>query len=138
MKKIFFDTNLWIRWLLHDNPHQFEQVKSLLTSNESGEIQIYTSSIVILEVSYVLKSVYEFKFEEIVESLEGIQTIKNITILENTNIQLALEFFKTYKIKLSDCFIASQITTNMILCSFDVELAKIKEIKIKTPGDLLS
>lgn len=137
MNKLFFDTNLWVRWLLHDNPYQFERVKSLLTQNESGAIQTYTSSIVLLEISYVLKSVYEFKFEEVLESLEGIRSIKNITILESTNIQLALEFFKSYKIKFSDCLIASQITAGMTLCTFDAELAKIKEITAKTPADLL-
>lgn len=131
--KIFLDTNLLLRYYLKDNPEQFESVANLLLQIEEGQFKVYTSSIIFLEVSYVLKSVYKLSLPEIIDILDSIFTIRGITVLEKTNTKLALQFYKKYKIKFTDCLIASQMPKNTILVSFDEELSKIKEITLKKP-----
>lgn len=135
--KIFLDTNFWIRLFLEDNQEQLALCKDLISKIEGGGLQTYTSSVVFLEISYVLKSVYNLPFSKIIEILDSIFTIRGITIIDKTDIKKALKFYKKYKIKFTDCLIASQIKNEMILVSFDEELSKIKEITVKRPQEVL-
>ena len=134
--KVFLDTNFLLRLFLKDNQEQFEACYNLISQIEEGEFSVYTSSIVILEVNYVLKSVYKLPFKEIIDILDSILEIRGITVIEKTNTKLALEFYKKYKIKLTDCLIASQLPKNTILISFDEELSRIKEIEVRKPQQI--
>lgn len=138
MNKIFLDTNLWIRYILMDNKEQFNLVKTILDLNEKGAVKLYSSSIIFLEISYVLKKVYRFKFEEILEVMHSIRTTRGITIIEDTKTDLALSYFKAYKIKFSDCLIASQLRRDITLVTFDEEVKKIKGITVFSPQEFLS
>lgn len=135
--KIFLDTNFWIRLYLEDNQEQLAVCKDLISQIESGEFQTYTSSIVFLEISYVLKGVYNLPFSKIIEILDSIFTLRGITLIDKTDTKKALKFYKKYKIKFTDCLIASQLGKDVVLVSFDEELAKIKEIVVKKPQEVL-
>lgn len=137
MTKIFFDTNLWIRYILMDNKEQFTLVKSILDLNEKGTIKLYTSSIIFLEINYVLKKVYRFKFEEILEVMQSIKNTREITIIEDSDIDRALSYYKLYKTKFSDCLIASQLPKDIKLITFDTEFKKLKEVNSQTPAEFL-
>lgn len=63
--KIFLDTNVLLRPFLEHNP-QAEVCKKLISKIEEGAFSVYTSSIVFLEISYVLKSVYKIPYKEII------------------------------------------------------------------------
>lgn len=137
MKKVFFDTNLWLRFFLKDNEKQYKIVKKILSLSEEGKFYSYTSSLVFLEINYVLKSFYKLSDYKILKYLTAIKKMRNITILEKTNLDKALIYFKKYKIKLSDCLLASQLKKEIVLLSFDKELTKIKEIVTKFPENFL-
>lgn len=131
--KIFLDTNFWIRFYLEDNPEQLAVCRDLISRIEQGNFQTYTSSIVFLEINYVLKSVYKLPLPKIIEILDSILTVRGITIIDKTNIKEALKFYKKYKIKFTDCLIASQLPKWGILVTFDEEFYKLKEITVKKP-----
>ncbi|MCR4306058.1 MAG: PIN domain-containing protein [Candidatus Daviesbacteria bacterium] len=136
--KIFLDTNFLLRLFLKDNDQQFKICYQLISQIEEGLFKPYTSGIVFLEMSYVLKSVYKIPFQEINKILYSVFEIRGLTIIERTKTKQSLELFKKYKIKFTDCLIAAQLPKGNILVSFDQELSKIKEITVKTPQQLLS
>lgn len=136
--KIFLDTNFWVRFYLEDNQEQLAACKDLISQIEEGNFQTYTSSIVFLELSYVLKSIYKLPFSKIVEILDSIFTLRGITIIDRTDTKKALKFYKKYKIKFTDCLITSQLPGEVILVSFDEELAKIKEVIVKKPQEIIN
>lgn len=138
MKKIFLDTNLWIRFFIEDDQTQFAQTKQLLNLVEEGKIRAYISTIVFLEIQFVLQKLYHLPFEKIIGIFDIILKVRNITVVEKTNLALAIKFFKLYKIKFPDCLIASQLPKNAILASFDEELSKISEITVKNPKQILT
>lgn len=138
MKKFFIDTNPWVRFFIEDNQEQFDQTKVLLAQIEEGNFRAYTSTIVLLELQFVLQKLYHLSFEKTIEIFEIICKIRNITIIEKTNLDLAIKFLKLYKIKFPDCLIASQLPKNTVLVSFDEELSKIREITVKNPKQVLS
>ncbi len=135
--KLFLDTNVLLRVFLEDNKPQLEICKKLISQIEEGKFNVYTSSIVFLEMSYVLKSVYKIPYQEIIKILDSVLEIRGITIIEKTNIKLALAMYKQYKLKFTNCLIASQLPQDIILVSFDEELPKIKEIEVKTPQQIV-
>ena len=138
MTKTFFDTNLWLRFILMDNNKQFKEVKSLLEVNERGLIRIYSSPVIFLELAYVLKSVYKFMFDEVQDVLNSTRHTKQMTVLPEDDLDLALKYFNKYKIKFSDCLVASQIKNEISLVTFDTDFNKIKEIKTQSPAQLLA
>src|SRR3989338_7145194 len=138
MTKTFFDTNLWLRFILMDNNKQFKEVKSLLEVNEGGLIRIYSSPVIFLELAYVLKSVYKFMFDEVQDVLNSTRHTKQMTVLPEDDLDLALKYFNKYKIKFSDCLVASQIKNEISLVTFDTDFNKIKEIKTQSPAQLLA
>ena len=135
--KIFIDTNLWVRFFIQDVQAQYEISKNLLAKVEVGEFKVYTSTIVLLELQFVLQKLYKLTFEGLNEVFEVIKNLRGITIIDKTDFDLAWKFYKKYKIKFSDCLIASQLPKKTILVSFDEELSKIKEIEVKNPLTLL-
>src|SRR3989338_3550153 len=135
MTKVFLDTNVWLRFFLKDTD-QFRPVENLISQIEEGRFLAYTSSIVFLEIVFVLEKTYGLSGKQILDYLDSIKEVRNITLLEKTDTPLAIEYFQKYGIKYADCLIASQIRKGMILVSFDKEFLKIKEINFKTPDQV--
>lgn len=135
--KIFLDTNVLLRFYLQDVEVHFEQSKLLIEKIEEGKFQVYTSSIVFLEASFVLKTIYKIPHQEIIEILDSILSIRGITIIEKTNLRKALKLYSDYRIKFSDCLICSQLPKNTVLVTYDKEFAKIKELDCKTPDQII-
>ena len=135
MTKIFLDTNVWLRFFLKDND-QYESVYELISRIEEGKFLSYTSNIVILEIIFVLEKMYSLPVSQIFVYLEAVRQVRNITLIEKTNTSLALRYLKEYGLKYADCLIASQLARGMTLVSFDKEFLKIKELTVKTPGQM--
>lgn len=135
--KILLDTNIWLRYIIKDNHEQYEATKKLIEANEFGILKIYTSSIIFLELSYVLKNVYHFKFDEILEVMDSIYHMKGITILHDTDLDRTLTYYKKYKIKFSDCLLVSQLPSEIIFVTFDIEFTKIAELSPRTPQQII-
>ena len=135
MKKIFLDTNIWLRFILEDN-NQAKDCRELITQIESGKWRVYSSTIVMMEINYVLSSVYKIKRGEVLNDLAAILKTRNLTLIEKTDFESALKFYRQYGIKLSDCLIATQLPKKMILVSYDQDFKKLP-VAVKTPKDLI-
>ena len=134
MTKIFLDSNIWLRYFLKDN-NQFESVEKLLNSIEEGKYLPYTSSIVLMEIAFVLSRLYKKLNKEIITCLEAILETRNITILEETDSKIAFSYYKELGIKFSDCLIASQIPKDIIFITYDSDFPKIKSLNVKNPSE---
>lgn len=136
MKKVFVDTNVWLRYFMKDNDKQFTETKTFFSNIEEGTYKPYTSSIVLMEIFFVLKSLYKKNNTQILEVFALIQSLRNITIIEKTDWQYAIKSLKETRVKFSDCLIASQIAEGMTLVSYDQEFKKFKSIQTQTPGEM--
>ncbi|MBI4999175.1 PIN domain-containing protein [Candidatus Gottesmanbacteria bacterium] len=135
MKKIFLDSNIWLRYLLRDEEKQFRDCQQLLILNEQGKFKIYTSTICLLEIVYTLSSFYKIKRDEVVADLRNIISTRNLTLIDKTNFSEALRVFEKHQIKFADCLIATQIPKGVILCTYDREFKKIKTFIALTPSE---
>lgn len=138
MKKIFIDTNIWLRFLIGDKKQQFESCQKLLILNEEGKFKSYTSTIVLLEVIYTLSSFYKIKKETILADIKAILSSRNLTLIEKTDFKKALLLYQKHNVKLADCLIASQIPEKVFLCTYDRDFKKIKRITSLPPEEVIA
>lgn len=134
--KIFIDTNVWLRFLLADVERQYQECLALFSKIEEGKFKPYTSTVVVLEINYVLTSLLKIKKTSVLKDIKTILKTRNLTLIEKTNFEKALKIYQKTNIKFTDCLIASQLPITTILCTFDQEFRKIKNLKVATPYDL--
>lgn len=137
MKKLFLDTNVILRFFLRDNENQYQNVYNLLAKIEEGKFRPYTSSIVFLELNYVAKKIYKLSVDEVLDYMEAVKKMRGMTIIEKTDADRAINLYRKYRIKLGDCFIATQLPKEAILVTYDEDFKKIKEISPQTPDEIL-
>lgn len=138
MKKIFIDTNVWLRYLTVDDKEKFIDCDKLVRLIDEGKIRSYTSNIVLLEMAYTLKTFYRIGQKQIIFDIQAILAGRNMTLIEKTDFGEALRLFQKYPLGLADCLIATQAPKGAILCTYDRDFRKIKNIICLTPEEILS
>jgi predicted nucleic-acid-binding protein len=120
------DTNIIIRFLVNDDYKQGELVKKLLLKAEKNNEVFFVSSAVVLEIIYVLDSVYGYSREEIIAAFESM-LLMPVLLFENSEvIQKFLVSAANTGIELEDLLIG--ITAKEAGCektiTFDKKAAK--------------
>jgi predicted nucleic-acid-binding protein len=99
------DPNIVIRFLVNDDLKQGEAVKRLFLKAEKDNDIFFITTPVILEVLYVLDSVYNYSRKDILNALESMLSM-SILIFENTDaIQKFISSAGKTKIELEDLLI---------------------------------
>lgn len=137
MTKLFLDTNIWLRYFLRDEEEQYQEVVALFSKIEEGSYRVYTSSVVLLELFFVLRKTYSFTHDDIDDVFMNIQQVRAITILETTDFTQALKWYRKYRVKLADCIIASTLSADTILVSYDKDFERIDDISVQQPHKLI-
>lgn len=108
MKRIFIDTNIFIRYLINDVPSQIDKVERLFDLAEKGEITLITGPPVFFEIAWTLKSFYNVNREGIYESISAIIGLPGLEIIDLDILEEALELYKQTSADFSDVYIAVQ------------------------------
>ncbi len=137
MKKIFLDTNIFLRFFLKDEESKYKTVYELFEKIEGGMFNPYTSSIVFLELNYVLRRIYKLSVKEVLDHINAIKKMRGMTIVEQTDTDNAIELYRKHKIKLGDCYIAVQIPIGAVLLTYDEDFGKIENLNPQTPETIL-
>jgi len=136
MTSIFIDTNVWVRSLVEKSP-QTQAISRLFQAINEGIFMPYSSTVVFMEISYVLKSVYQVKPAIITTLINDLLATKNLILIETTHLLKSLQLQQKVKIKLTACLIATQLPSNCTLASFDQDFTKIPNLSVSTPETLL-
>ncbi len=136
MRKVFIDTNVWLRVILKDDETQYIASYRLFKAVEEGKIRAYISGIILMELIYVLRKVYKFSSSEVKEVIQKVLDTRGLYFIDKINTRKALDFYFKYNLKFSDCLIASQLSNDLLFCSFDKDFKKIREVNFTTPEEL--
>ncbi|HEY4597770.1 MAG TPA: type II toxin-antitoxin system VapC family toxin, partial [Thermoanaerobaculia bacterium] len=93
MRRIFVDTNVFLRFLTQDDLDKAERARRLFASAVAGEVVVETSLLVIAEIVWTLESFYGLTHDEIAEQVTTILTTPNF---ECPNKELLLEALPAY------------------------------------------
>lgn len=137
MNQLFLDSNIWVRYAVQEPEGQAHHTHALIDKIEEGMFKPYTSSFILLEVFYVLTKYYGVSKEAAFQFLEKIQKVRNIVVIETTDINRAFNLYRKYSIKLSDCIIAAQITQKQTLVTYDKEFRKIDSLNVQSPEEII-
>ena len=130
MKQSIVDTNALLRFLLDDVPHQVEKVKQKLNLAKLGKIELVVPQIVIFEIVFNLKKLYEFEKERVIEGVKIILSTPYLKIQDRDFFNLAVQLFQENKLSFVDCFLAAYAQDiNGEIFSFDKNLNKLLKSK---------
>lgn len=137
MKKVFLDTNVFLRFFIPTDAQKHKTSKELVSYIEEGLVKAYTSNVVFLECYYVLVSFYKTPRDQVFEIFTRISDMRNITIVEKTDTKGAIALWKETGVKFTDCLIATQVGKGIVLCTYDTEFKKFSFLTSTEPGDIV-
>ena len=136
-KKYFLDTNIFLRIIIKEDENSFLECTNLIKLIESGKVIAKTSSIVLSEVVWTMRSYYKLSKEDVLEAVQSILTLRNLKMIDSYEIEIALELYRNNNVKFIDTLIASipDIKNNkLLIISYDKDFDKLP-VKRINPDD---
>lgn len=99
------DTNILIRLFVNDDDTQIEQLVKII---EQGNITFFVLSIVLVEAYWVLRRVYGFEKEAILQVFEDFIESTGVELEEETIIQRTLSTFHKVNVDFVDVYLAEK------------------------------
>ena len=124
---MFVDTNYFLRFLLADQEGQHQTAKTLFKKAATGEVDLFTSLVVFLEIYWVLASFYKKEKGELVDRLEGLLSMTFIDFQDRDVLSGAVRVFKETSLDLEDAYNLVYASANGAreLKTFDQQLQKV-------------
>jgi predicted nucleic acid-binding protein len=131
----FVDTNIFLRFLVNDDPEKADACEALFREAISGKKDLMTSEMVIAEIIWVLESYYELEKSAIRELVEKILNTKNLTCPNSGIIISALAFYVEKNIDFIDAYNAFVMKRDQIgaIYSFDKHFDRVDWIERVEP-----
>lgn len=105
-KKIFVDTNIFLRYLTNDDPVSADGIEKIFQNAAKGKVRLVTNSMVMAEIIWVLESYYERSKEDIevmitkILNTEGLEVKELIILIQAINLYVSknIDFADAYNI----------------------------------------
>lgn len=134
----FIDTNVFLRVLIKEDPQSFNAGVNLLKKIKDGGLKAVTSSLVLTEIGWTLKSFYKFEKEQVIRAIKSIISLHGLAIIDEINWLYALDLYTSKKVKLIDCLIASKKEIRekkWLVVTYDKDFQKLG-IRNATPAEI--
>lgn len=106
------DTNILLRYFLQDNPAQYDKVRKLFQKTKLKNSQLFVSVLVVLEIIWVLESVYETPRQVIIDALLKAMALDFLRYEYALVLEQVLIFAKDNTFDLSDLMIGAIAQAN--------------------------
>ncbi len=100
----FLDTNIIIRYLTEDDQVKAKKCEQLFSRVSSGKEKLYTSSLVMAEVVWVLEKVYALSRPEITQCIYKILNTPHIECEEKDVLVTAAGLYELKKVDFIDAY----------------------------------
>lgn len=120
------DTNVILRYLLKDNPAQFEKAEVFFESIRTGAEKALLLESVVVECVYVLSKFYKVPKDEVVEILSELLRYKGFVNEDKGDLLDALALFAANNLDLVDCVLVAKARRGgMTVFTFDNGVNKL-------------
>jgi predicted nucleic-acid-binding protein len=99
------DTNVLVRFLVRDDPEQFERARRLIKREVGSGEAVLISLLVLLETEWVLRSRYRVAKAEIVAALSALLDAVELEFEDEPSVEEALFTWKDSGAEFADCLI---------------------------------
>ena len=130
-RRVHLDANVILRYLLTDDPKQSAIAADIFDRAQSEEVRLIVSSVILLEVFYVLSGAYKLtrqKAAEILLTLVSSRLVycENIVVISDT-----LNRIISKKVSFGDAYLAaSAVHKKEPVASFDHHLTGFDDVEI--------
>jgi len=129
MKKYYTDANIFLRFILKDNPTQSQKASNYFHKAQMRQIELIFLPEVIAEIEYVLRKQYKETREKVAEVLSALVKPAYITIFNRSAILEALNFYKKTGVDFADSILfATAREQNAQVISFDKDFKKLTKL----------
>lgn len=125
---IGLDTNILVRFFIGDNVAQANKVYKIFKKAERENAELYVSTLVIVELIWVLEAVYKFERTEVLQTLTDLTSMPIFKFENISAIQSCISDAKTTTFDLSDLLIVycAKVAGVQPMLTFDKQAAKHK------------
>ena len=122
------DTNILVRFLIQDDKAQVTRVNKLLASAEQDKEALYVPLLVVLELIWVLQSVYEVDRKDIILAISTLLQMPVLEFEKQTTLREFLISAEKFRGDLSDILISHSALTSSCktVLTFDKKAAGFK------------
>jgi len=104
VEKKFVDTNVFLRYLIKDDPSAYERCREIFKKAIEGKITLVTSAMVIAELTWTLLSYYKVPKAEVIEKISIIISTKSLFIPGKEILADALVLYSRKNIDFIDAY----------------------------------
>jgi len=109
VRRRFIDTNVFLRFLLNDDPDKAAAIERLLTQAKRGEVVLVTTEMVLAEMVWVLETSYGESREGIVQMIEAIMAQPGIDVLGGKLVAEALDTYAATRMDFVDAYLLARM-----------------------------
>ena len=126
------DTNILIRFLVGDDELQAKKVYSIFKKTESEKKELFVPLLVVLEMIWVLESVYDISRTELLGSISDLLLMPIFKFDQQSALQQLVHSAQGNKYDLSDLLIAHSAGVNgcETVITFDKKASKFKLFEV--------
>jgi predicted nucleic-acid-binding protein len=128
------DTNILVRFLVGDDDLQAKKVYNIFKQVESSKSELFVPLLVVLELIWVLESVYNIPQREIIDSIGELMLMPILKFEHSTTLQQFTKNAPATKYDLSDLLIAYSAPEQgcETTITFDKKASKFKLFELAT------
>jgi predicted nucleic-acid-binding protein len=103
---IGIDTNVLMRLLVRDHDGQIKAAERFVNAHCSSDDPGYVSRIVIAEIAWVLKDIYDYDRTQIAGAIRGILNVSQLEVDSADEVHAAVRDYEKSSAGFTDCLVA--------------------------------
>jgi len=135
---VFVDTNVFLRHLTNDLPHQAEAVERLLRQAAAGQLRLATNAMVVAEVVWTLESYYSLSKADVAARITAMLNTAGLDVADAPLLLRAIADYVDLNIDFIDAYNAAWMLQHGLssACTFDRRhLSRASGITPLVPGE---
>ena len=135
MAEAFLDSNIILRHLLGDVPEQAERASQYLTRIENGEVRVWITDSVIMEVVFTLERSYKAAKDEIRAAMLPLLELPGIQLPGKRRFREVFDLYVDLRISFGDAYHVVTMRHMGVseILSFDRELDRVPGVRRTEP-----
>ncbi len=105
---IALDTNVWVRYLVEDDPDQTERATRVIITTLDQDGTIFVPLLTLAEIVWVLSARYRFPRSKIIETLESLYQARGVVWEDRRIVRDALDRYAKNSADLADYLMLEQ------------------------------
>jgi predicted nucleic-acid-binding protein len=103
---IGIDTNVLMRLLVRDHDGQIKAAERFVNAHCSSDDPGYVSRIVIAEIAWVLKDIYDYDRTQIAGAIRGVLNVSQLEVDSADDVHAAVRDYEKSSAGFTDCLVA--------------------------------